>query len=100
MKTDFLELINQYKIFPFIVYNGDVDLVCDFLGDQQFIDGLGLTLKQESKPWSDNGVTAGFVKRFDGLTFTTVRGAGHKVPMDKPEPALRIIKELLGIQSI
>jgi cathepsin A (carboxypeptidase C) len=100
MKTDFLELINQYKIFPFIVYNGDFDLVFDFLGDQQFVDGLGLTLKQESKPWSDNGVTAGFVKRFDGLTFTTVRGAGHKVPMDKPEPALRIIKELLGIQSI
>jgi carboxypeptidase C (cathepsin A) len=29
-----------------------------------------------------------------------VRGAGHMVPTDKPEPALRIIKELLGIQSI
>jgi cathepsin A (carboxypeptidase C) len=100
MKSDFHELINQYKIFPFIVYNGDLDLVCDFLGDQQFVDGLGLTLKQKYKPWSHNGVTAGFVKRFDGLTFMTVRGAGHMVPTDKPEPALKIIKELLGVQSI
>jgi carboxypeptidase C (cathepsin A) len=25
---------------------------------------------------------------------------GHMVPTDKPEPALKIIRELLGIQSV
>jgi cathepsin A (carboxypeptidase C) len=100
MKSEFLEIIHNYKIQPFIIYNGDVDLVCDFLGDQQFVDGLGLTLKQKYKPWTYNGVTAGFVKRFDGLTFMTVRGAGHSVPADKHGPTLKIIGELLGIQNV
>jgi cathepsin A (carboxypeptidase C) len=83
MKSEFLEIIHKYKIKPFIIYNGDVDLVCDFLGDQQFVDELRLTLRRKYKPWNNNVVTAGFVKRFDGFTFMTVRGAGHLVPTDK-----------------
>jgi cathepsin A (carboxypeptidase C) len=100
MKPQFVELISKYRIQPFILFNGDLDLVCDFLGCQQFADGLGLKVTQNYQPWHYNGVVAGFIKRFNGLTFLTVRGAGHMVSMDKPGPALKIIKELLGIENI
>ena len=36
-----LDLINKYKIGKLIVYNGDYDTVCDFIGDQRFVDKLG-----------------------------------------------------------
>ncbi len=64
------------------------------------MDELGLKLTQSYKKWTVNGETAGFVKRYNGLTFMTVRGAGHNVPMDKPEAALKIVRELIGISNV
>jgi carboxypeptidase C (cathepsin A) len=100
MKPEFLKLINKHKIKPFIVFNGDLDLVCDFMGCQLFIDKLKLSLTQKYQPWYYNGVVGGFVKRYDGLTFITVRAAGHMVSTDKPGLGLKIIRELLGIENI
>ncbi len=100
LKSKFIDLILNCKIQPFIIYNGDIDLVCDFLGCQQFVDGLGLKLTQQYQKWTVNGEIAGFVKRYEGITFITVRGAGHLVPIDKPETALKIILELIGISNV
>ena len=100
MKNEFKELIEKHKIQTFIVYNGDIDIVCDFLGDQQFVDELGYKLVEKYKKWSIGGRTAGFVKRYEGISFMTVRNAGHMVPTDQPEAALAIIKELIGITKI
>ena len=100
MKSQVLDIIEKYKIGTFIVYNGDIDIVCDFLGDQQFVDELGLKLIQKYKKWTVGGRTAGFVKRFEGISFMTVRNAGHMVPTDQPESALAIIKELIGVSKV
>ena len=100
MRPEIIELISKHKIQSLIVFNGDLDFVCDFIGSQQFVDGLGLKLTQNYRKWSVNGLTAGFVKRFEGITFITVRGAGHMVPKDKPEAALKIVKELTGISRV
>jgi carboxypeptidase C (cathepsin A) len=96
MKQHFEDLIHKYKLDPIIIYNGDIDMVCDFIGAQVFLDGLKLPVVQNSTKWIHNGITAGFVKRYDGLTFTTIRGAGHPAPIQKPGPCLRIIEELIG----
>ena len=100
MKSQVTDLIEKYKIQNFIVFNGDIDFVCDFIGDQQFVDELGFKLIQKYKKWTVGGRTAGFVKRYDGITFMTVRGAGHMVPTDQPEAALAIVKELVGISNV
>ena len=100
MKNEFKELIEKHKIQTFIVYNGDNDIVCDFLGDQQFVDELRYKLVEKYKKWTIGGRTAGFVKRYEGISFMTVRNAGHMVPTDQPEAALAIIKELIGITKI
>ena len=100
MKTQFIELIEKYKIANLIVYNGDIDMVCDFLGDQQFVDELGYKLIHNYKKWTVGGRTAGFVKRYEGISFMTVRNAGHMVPTDQPEAALAILKELIGVSKV
>ena len=100
MKTQFKQLIEKYKIANLIVYNGDIDIVCDFLGDQQFVDELGYKLIHNYKKWTVGGRTAGFVKRYEGISFMTVRNAGHMVPTDQPEAALAILKELIGVSKV
>ena len=100
MRAQFKELIEVHKVPTFIVYNGDLDLVCDFLGDQRFVDSLGYKLTHKLKAWVNKKRIGGFVKRYEGITFTTVRGAGHMVPSDQPEAALAIVKELIGIQKL
>ena len=100
MRGQFKELIDVHKIPTFIAYNGDLDMVCDFLGDQRFVDSLGYKLIDKYKSWVVSGRIAGFVKRYEGITFTTVRGAGHMVPTDQPEAALAIVKELIGVEKL
>jgi cathepsin A (carboxypeptidase C) len=96
VRKEFVELLTNYKLDSFIVYNGDADLICDFIGNQIFLDGLNLPVIDKYKKWTFDGSTAGFVKRYRGLTFVTFKGAGHMVPTDKPGPALHLIKTMIG----
>ena len=73
---------------------------CDFLGCQRFVDSFGYKLKDKYKPWYIGERVSGFVKRYEGITFTTVRDAGHMVPTDQPEAALEVIKELIGVKKL
>jgi len=49
--------------------------------------------------WYTGNIIGGFKTQYEkNLTFTTVRGAGHMVPMDKPAAGLKILNEfLLGL---
>ena len=94
------ELVEVHKVPTFIIYNGDLDMVCDFLGDQRFVDSLGYQVKDKYKPWKVGGRIGGFVKRYEGITFTTVRDAGHMVPTDQPLAGLEIVKELIGLKKL
>ncbi|XP_063315232.1 lysosomal protective protein-like [Pelobates fuscus] len=87
--SQFKELLKkEYRI---LVYNGDVDMACNFLGNEWFLDSLNITFKANYRPWlyTEEGIKqiAGFVKEFSNLTFVTVKGAGHMVPTDKPNVA-------------
>lgn len=82
-----------------LIYNGDVDLVCDFLGDQWFVEDLGFPSITPYIPWHVNNQTAGFVKHFEGFVMATVRGSGHMVPTDQPQVAYEMIKLFLKGQK-
>ncbi|KAH9509418.1 hypothetical protein Btru_045848 [Bulinus truncatus] len=93
VKPQYLKAVDRK--LRILVYNGDIDMACNFLGDEWFVDSLGLSNPQERRKWyykAADGTTqvAGFVKTFDFLTFATIRGAGHMVPTDKPRPALEM----------
>jgi serine carboxypeptidase-like clade 2 len=46
-------------------------------------------------PWHTDNQVSGFVKYFERITFMTVKGSGHMVPMDKPAEALHMFDMFL-----
>lgn len=92
------KLMRSQRKLNLIVYNGDTDMMCNFLGDEWFVDDLNAKVVSDYKPWFVNEQVAGFVKEFKGITYMTVRGSGHMVPTDKPAEALYMFqKHLLRI---
>lgn len=92
-------LIESKRKLTMFVYNGDVDSVCNFLGDEWFVDELGRKLIADYQPWKVNNQIAGWVKHYDGITFATIRGAGHMVPTDRPQEALEMMKIFLNTKN-
>jgi serine carboxypeptidase-like clade 2 len=75
-----------------VIYHGDVDMVCDFIGGMWAVEGMRLPRQGERQAWkfgAEDGSeqTGGFFEAFEGLTYVTVKGAGHLVPMWKPVEA-------------
>uniref|UniRef100_A0A7E4W707 Carboxypeptidase n=1 Tax=Panagrellus redivivus TaxID=6233 RepID=A0A7E4W707_PANRE len=95
VSKEFQTLLGNIRI---LTYNGDVDTVCNFALNTEFVASLGLDLKdgsENSAEWYYNNETprvAGFVTKYTkNLDFVTIRGSGHFVPQDKPREALQLI---------
>ncbi|KAG1656513.1 Lysosomal protective protein [Nymphon striatum] len=93
MKPQILYLVN--KNVRGMIYNGDFDTACNFLGDEWFFDSLDLELKSMLKFYNYNNQVAGYTKAYESLRYVTVKGAGHMVPTDQPEIAFRIFNYFL-----
>lgn len=78
-----------------LVYNGDTDMACNFLGDQWFVEDLGLQPTTKYQSWRHEGQIAGFYQQFGNITFLTVKGAGHMVPQWAPGPAFHMFQSFL-----
>ncbi|CAD6194377.1 unnamed protein product [Caenorhabditis auriculariae] len=109
--NDFFNRIikNTKSDFRFLVYNGDVDTVCNYLGDARHIAQVasdnGLTTNKR-KAWfySDNQQLAGYYQTYSGKSLSgskvlidvvTVKGAGHMVPYDRAGPSVQMITNFL-----
>ncbi|XP_037605213.1 cathepsin A-like [Sebastes umbrosus] len=78
-----------------LVYNGDTDMACNFLGDQWFVEDLGLKATTKYQIWLHDNQVAGFYQQFGNITFLTVKGAGHMVPQWAPGPALHMFQSFI-----
>ncbi|GMR36557.1 hypothetical protein PMAYCL1PPCAC_06752, partial [Pristionchus mayeri] len=78
-----------------LMFYGDVDMACNFMMGQQFVDQLGLRRTLGKTPWKYDRQIAGFKTLFDGLTFMTVRGAGHMAPQWKAPQMYYAIQQFL-----
>lgn len=78
-----------------LVYNGDTDMVCNFLGGQWFVDDLGLKATTEYQHWLHEKQVAGFYQQFGNLTFLTIKGTGHMVPQWAPGQAFHMFQSFL-----
>jgi len=83
---------------PALIYAGDVDFICNYLGNRAWTLNLEWSHKTEfnaaeEKDWN-NG--AGLARTANGLTFLQVYDAGHMVPSDQPEHALTMITQFLN----
>ncbi|KAF9682027.1 hypothetical protein SADUNF_Sadunf05G0065500 [Salix dunnii] len=77
------------------VYSGDTDGRIPVTATRYTLNKLGLKTIEEWTPWYQGKQVAGWTIVYDGLTFVTIRGAGHQVPTFKPRQSLTFIKRFL-----
>ncbi|XP_044506837.1 serine carboxypeptidase 1-like [Mangifera indica] len=77
------------------IYSGDVDSVVPVTSTRYSIAVLNLNVTTPWYAWYTNGEVGGYAEAYDGLTFVTVRGAGHMVPSYQPERALTMFSSFL-----
>ncbi|KHJ75423.1 serine carboxypeptidase, partial [Oesophagostomum dentatum] len=78
-----------------LLYYGDTDMACNFMMGQQFSHQLGLRQIRHSRPWKYDGQVGGYKTEYEGLTFITVRGAGHMAPQLRAPQTSYAIKQFL-----
>ncbi|KAF8386658.1 hypothetical protein PRIPAC_75800 [Pristionchus pacificus] len=97
--------------FRILIYNGDADMACQFLGDQWFTEKLAKDNNMKvDKPFADwqykqldaqQSDVGGYTKTFNYnngkviVDLLTIKGAGHLVPIDRPGPALQVINNFV-----
>ncbi|CAN6203340.1 unnamed protein product [Urochloa humidicola] len=76
------------------VFSGDTDAVVPLSSTRRSLDALGLAVKTSWYPMVPTEV-GGWSMEYDGLTYVTVRGAGHEVPLHRPAQALFMFQHFL-----
>ncbi|CAN6363504.1 unnamed protein product [Urochloa humidicola] len=80
------------------VFSGDTDSAVPLSATRLSLDAMELPVKTSWYPWyMDPNATevGGWSMEYEGLTYVTVRGAGHEVPLHRPEQALFLFKHFL-----
>jgi serine carboxypeptidase-like clade 2 len=63
-----------------LFYSGDTDGAVTTYGSKQWIKDLNWAVKEPWRPWKTNEQVSGYVEKFDGLDFVTIKGVGHMAP--------------------
>ena len=78
-----------------LVYSGDVDAIVPVTGSRRWVHGLQLPEVTPWAPYITAGQVGGFWQSFEGLSFATVRGAGHMCPYTQPARSQMLFRWLL-----
>jgi len=89
-----------------LIYAGDVDFICNWMGNKAWTKELNWSGKSSFNAAQDynweygsNHEIGGKIRSADAitgsgtLTFMQIYQAGHMVPMDQPEAALSMLKQ-------
>ncbi|XP_028767747.1 serine carboxypeptidase-like 12 isoform X1 [Neltuma alba] len=86
-----------------LVYSGDHDLIIPYVGTEEWIASLNMTIStgnHEWRPWYVDGQVAGYTeiytKKEFRITYATVKGAGHTAPEYKPKQCYNMIERYLA----
>ncbi|KAH9608507.1 hypothetical protein KSS87_016490 [Heliosperma pusillum] len=78
------------------IFSGDIDGRIPVTSTRYTLRKLGLQTVEEWKAWYTSSQVGGWTIEYKGLTFVTVRGAGHQVATTKPRQALQLVKHFLS----
>ncbi|EEP78175.1 carboxypeptidase Y [Uncinocarpus reesii 1704] len=91
---------------PVLIYAGDADFICNWLGNKAWTETLEWSGRAEFASAEmknltivDNkskGKNIGQVKSHGNFTFMRLFGGGHMVPLDQPEASLEFFNRWLG----
>ncbi|PRT55557.1 Carboxypeptidase Y [Wickerhamiella sorbophila] len=89
------------KEVPILIYAGDKDYICNWLGNEAWSRALPWSGHEEfSKvdlgPWVVDGEEAGQVRNHEHFTFLRVYEAGHMVPYNQPKNSLEMLERWIS----
>jgi len=99
--TEYIQhALNQVPDSRIMLYAGDVDMACNFLGGEMFAEAMNLPLLEDYSEWTfvaadGTRQVGGWYKKYDRLSWITIKGAGHMVPTDKPIQAYDMFQAFL-----
>jgi len=89
---------------PVLVYNGDQDFICNWMGSLEWTNGLqwggGHRYRQQHMsewPAQSTSSSAGQIKQSGPLTFLRLYDAGHMSPMDQPAVLLEMLRQFTDL---
>ncbi|XP_076944241.1 serine carboxypeptidase-like 13 [Bidens hawaiensis] len=86
-----------------LIVSGDHDFTFPYVGVEQWITSLSIKVDVPWKPFYIDRQVGGYVTRYAqndySLTFATVKGAGHLVPLDKPKQAMVLTQVWFSSQT-
>lgn len=82
------------------VLSGDTDARVPVTATKLSINELKLPIETPWYPWVNGHEVGGYSVIYKGLTFATVRGAGHEVPEYQPSRALTLFKYFLKEKAL
>lgn len=69
-----------------LFYSGDTDGAVPLAGTRKWIAKLDWKVLEAWRPWFTNNNVSGFVEKYEGLDFVTVKGVGHMAPQWARQP--------------
>ncbi|MCJ1476185.1 hypothetical protein MMC13_004850 [Lambiella insularis] len=88
---------------PVLIYAGDADYICNWLGNEAWTEALEWDgkkaynkLQREPLRLDGDGRKIGEVKSSGNFTFMRIEAAGHMVPYDQPEASLEFFNRWIA----
>ncbi|KDN47566.1 alpha/beta-hydrolase [Tilletiaria anomala UBC 951] len=88
-----------------LIYVGEKDVICNWLGNKAWVMDLEWSGKDafhanKLRRWRVDGDDAGETQHGGGLTWATIKGAGHMAPYDKPAASLAMLHRFLDGETL
>lgn len=78
-----------------LIYNGDKDYICNWVGGEAWVKEMEWEHKEEFNSLDYEDIGYAHVMRLQNFEFMRFLDAGHMVPMDQPESALKMLDRLV-----
>ena len=79
-----------------LLFTGNVDAQVSYIETEEYIKRIGWKQSSPKKSiLNPRGSLEAWLTQYDGLTLYVVNGAGHMVPSDKPNAALKMFEAFI-----
>jgi carboxypeptidase C (cathepsin A) len=90
-----LSLFEDFKAagLKVLLFTGNADAQVSYVETEEYIKRIGWKVTSPKKPITNpRGSLEAWVTEYEGLTYYIVNAAGHMVPSDKPNAALKMFE--------
>lgn len=78
-----------------LIYNGDKDYICNWVGGEKWVKEMEWEHKEEFNALEYKDIGYAHSLKLQNFEFLRILDAGHMVPMDQPEGALKMLDRLV-----